>query len=114
LSPTISARETHVRWALKKSSGLSTGTSFVYTLNQPAGVRLTFTTQLEGRREQGRCVRSTRANLQRSRRVHDPSLRRGHRAASQARARPLSGHDHRSRQRPERLYGAQFHDREWR
>jgi hypothetical protein len=57
-------KQSHSRWAEKKAGkhGPPTGTSFTFTLNEAAAVKLSFTAYLPGRKLHGKCVAKTRKN----------------------------------------------------
>ncbi len=55
--------ETHKTWAERHSKhGPPVGTTFSYTLNQPATVVLKFTQQVKGRKVKGKCAAQTHRN----------------------------------------------------
>ena len=71
--PVVSgARQSRSRWRkgnglarISRSSKVPVGTTFTFSLNEPAAVRFTFTTRLPGRRVGRKCVARTRSNRHR-------------------------------------------------
>jgi hypothetical protein len=57
--------QSHKKWAEKKrrrKHKVPIGTSFRFTLNETATVKLTFTTKVKGRKVKHKCVRPTKRN----------------------------------------------------
>jgi YVTN family beta-propeller protein len=83
VAPSLTATESHAVWrtgshlaSLARKRRPPVGTTFTFTLNEAAGVTLTFSQQLGGRKVKGRCVAGSGANR------HKPSCRRSVRRGS--------------------------------
>lgn len=64
-APTLSrVKQSHSKWVEKKVGrhGPPAGTSFTFTLNEAAAVKLAFTAYLPGRKLHGKCLAKTRKN----------------------------------------------------